>query len=67
MKIFIKLFIIYCFLWIIHLLLQKRNAKKAIEPIQPEKIPTETVEFKKYYCVSWDLKTGEVTEIEIDN
>jgi len=54
-------------LWIIHLLLQKRNAKKAIEPIQPEKIPTETVEFKKYYCVSWDLKTGEVTEIEIDN
>ncbi len=62
--IFIKIFIFFCILTIISILskrkdiITKTNIPPAIEP--PQDIP------KKYYCVSWNLTTGEVIEHETE-
>jgi hypothetical protein len=62
--IFIKIFIFICIIQIINLLLYSKS--NHITPIEPEAKPEKPTDNRKYLCVSWDLRTGEVIEHETE-
>lgn len=62
--IFIKIFIFIFIFWIINLLLYGKPTDTVAEPPkEPDKEPGNT-DGKKYYCVEWNLLTGEVKEYD---
>jgi len=62
--IFIKIFIFVCIIGIINLLLYSKQDLET--PTEPEPSPEKPTDNRKYLCVSWDLRTGEVIEHETE-
>ena len=63
--IIIKIVLLLLFVSIVNSILQYKPKKPYSPPTEPDTAPEPQAD-KKYLCVSWNLKTGEVIEHETE-
>ena len=63
--IIIKIVLFYLFFWFVNSILHHKSKKPYSPPTEPDVAPEPQTD-KKYLCVSWNLKTGEVIEHECE-